>query len=250
MNPGYDNQPSFMRDSRSFLFSSNRDGAQTDIYRYWISDGKTTQVTATTEPEYSPTLAPAGTSFTVIQVEPDNAQRLKMFDLSGKLIALVSHPDEKGVGYHAWIDPETLMLFIVGQPSRLVRYRPGAVDVEEVATSIGRSLVAIPNSNAVSFTTRDDRGTWWFKRYDAATRQITTIAQAPEGGDGEPYASWSRNRTMFTAAGTKIFSRRAGDRDWTFLGDLSAAPIRNISRLAVSPDGRWLAFVADPAQSE
>ncbi|MCP6330317.1 hypothetical protein NL460_29705, partial [Klebsiella pneumoniae] len=43
-SPGYDNQPSFMRDSRSVLFTSNRDGKQSDIYRYWIADRKLTQL--------------------------------------------------------------------------------------------------------------------------------------------------------------------------------------------------------------
>lgn len=249
-SPGYDNQPSFMRDSRSILFASNRDGRQTDIYRYWIADRKLTQLTSTPEPEYSPTLVPAGNGFTVIQVDAENAQRLKMFDLAGRNAALVSHPDEKGVGYHAWIDAETLMMFIVGQPSRLIRYRPGAGEAEEVATGIGRSLVAIPNAKAVSFTTRDDNGVWWFKRYDAGTKEITTIGQAPEGLTGEPYVAWTRDGRMFSAAGTKIFVRKADDAGWTLVGDLGVAPIRNISRLSVSPDGRWLAFVADPAPSE
>jgi Tol biopolymer transport system component len=31
--PGYDNQPSFTPDSRSILFTSNRDGRQTEISR-------------------------------------------------------------------------------------------------------------------------------------------------------------------------------------------------------------------------
>jgi len=246
-SPGYDNQPSFMRDSRSILFASNRDGRQTDIYRYWIADRKLTQLTATPEPEYSPTLIPAGNGFTVIQVDADNAQRLKMFDLAGKTATLVSHPDEKGVGYHAWIDSDTLMMFIVGQPSTLVRYRPGDGSIEIVAGGIGRSLAAIPNSKAVSFTTRDERGAWWFRRYDVATREITTIAQAPEGVTADPYCAWTRDGRMFSASGTKILARRAGDSSWSLVGDLAAAPIANISRLAVSPDGRWLAFVADPA---
>ena len=36
-SPGYDNQPSFLPDSSAVLFSSNRDGKQTDIYRYDIA---------------------------------------------------------------------------------------------------------------------------------------------------------------------------------------------------------------------
>src|SRR5215467_8399072 len=36
-NPGYDNQPFFLPDSSGLLFASNRDGKQTDIYRYDIA---------------------------------------------------------------------------------------------------------------------------------------------------------------------------------------------------------------------
>src|SRR5262245_8822220 len=53
--PGYDNQPSFTPDSRSILFTSNRDGRQTDIYRYDVASKSTTRVTNTTESEYSAT---------------------------------------------------------------------------------------------------------------------------------------------------------------------------------------------------
>ena len=58
-SPGYDNQPSFLPDSSAVLFSSNRDGKQTDIYRFDIAsrtDGPKalTQLTKTTEAEYSP----------------------------------------------------------------------------------------------------------------------------------------------------------------------------------------------------
>ena len=248
-SPGYDNQPSFMRDSRSVLFTSNRDGKQSDIYRYWIADRKLTQVTETAESEYSPTVVPAGNGFTVIQVEADQAQRLWQFDLSGKSPQVVL-PDLKPIGYHAWIDGETLMVFVLGQPATLQRVAPGAATGEVIAERIGRSLVPIPGTRAVSFTTRDDNGIWWFKRYDADSRQVTALMQAPEGLVGEPYAAWTRDGRLFSAAGTRIVSWKPGETGWTTVGDLSSAPLKNMSRLAVSPDGRWLAFVAEPVAAQ
>lgn len=246
-SPGYDNQPSFMRDSRSILFTSDRAGNQTDIYRYWIADRKLTQLTQTAaEKEYSATVVPAGNGFSVIQVEADGeTQRLWQFDLAGKSPQVVL-PDIKPIGYHAWIDATTLMVFVLGQPATLQRATPGSATTEIVTGSIGRSLVAIPNTKAVSFTTRDEKRVWWFKRYDAGTRQITDLIQAPEGGAGEPYAAWTRDGRLFTAAGTRILSWKPGETAWTLVGDLAVAPVKNLSRLAVSPDGRWLAFVAEP----
>jgi len=246
-SPGYDNQPAFMRDSRSVLFASNRDGRQTDIYRYWIADRRLTQVTSTPESEYSPTMVPAGHGFTVIQVEADQTQRLWQFDLAGTSPQVVL-PDVKPVGYHAWIDASTVMLFVLGQPATLQRATPGVAETQTVASGIGRSIGAIPNTKAVSFTSRDDKGAWWIRKYDASTGEVTDLVQAPEAG--EPHTSWSRDGRLFTAAGTKIFSWKPGASGWTVVGDLSAAPVRNISRLAVSPDGRWLAFVAEPPSAQ
>src|SRR5688500_9753001 len=245
-SPGYDNQPAFMRDSRSVLFTSNRDGKQSDIFRYWISDRKLTQLTETPESEYSATVVPAGNGFSVIQVEADQSQRLWQFDLAGTSPQVVL-ADIKPVGYHAWIDASTVMVFVLGEPATLQRATPGSPQAEIVTGNIGRSLVAIPRSRAVSFTTRDENGVWWFKRYDADTREVRTLVQAPDGATGEPYAAWTRDGRLYTAAGTRILSWKEGETGWTLVGDLAVAPIANISRLAVSPDGRWLAFVAEPA---
>src|SRR4051812_9271744 len=62
---GYNNQPYFMADGRSVLYTSNRN-KQTDIYRYDVASGKTTQVTDTSESEYSPTLMPDGKNISVV----------------------------------------------------------------------------------------------------------------------------------------------------------------------------------------
>lgn len=237
-----------MRDSRSVLFTSNRDGKQSDIYRYWIADKKLTQLTQTAESEYSATIVPAGNGFSVIQVEADNTQRLWQFDLAGRSPQLVL-TDVKPIGYHAWIDPSTVMVFVLGQPATLQRATPGSAQVEIVTGGIGRALVAIPGTRAVSFTTRDENRVWWIKRYDADTREVRTLVQAPEGA-GEPYAAWSRDGRLFTASGTKILSWKEGETSWTVVGDLAAAPVKNLSRLAVSPDGRWLAFVAEPVSAQ
>lgn len=65
-NPGYDNQPSFTPDGKAVLFTSvrgerkpnpaNSAATGSDIYRYDIVDGRLSQVTNTSEAEYSPTV--------------------------------------------------------------------------------------------------------------------------------------------------------------------------------------------------
>src|SRR5678815_4403433 len=70
-DPEYDNQPSFLPDS-SVLFTSRRDGKQTDIYRFVPATKAITQLTHTAESEYSATPTPDGKTFSVIRVEADN----------------------------------------------------------------------------------------------------------------------------------------------------------------------------------
>ena len=62
-SPGYDNQPSFLPDGSGVLFTSNRDGKQTDIYRNDFAAKSVTQLTRTSEGEYSPLVTPDGKTF-------------------------------------------------------------------------------------------------------------------------------------------------------------------------------------------
>ena len=80
---GYDNQPSFTPDGSSLLYTSLREGGQTDIYRYTIASKAIDALTHTLESEYSPTITPNSAFFSVIRVEADKTQRLWQFPLSG-----------------------------------------------------------------------------------------------------------------------------------------------------------------------
>lgn len=77
-NRGYDNQPQFLADSSGVLFSSQRDGVQTDIYRYDITEKRTVQVTRTAENEYSPTLTPDGRTFSTVRGAEQKLWRFMM----------------------------------------------------------------------------------------------------------------------------------------------------------------------------
>ncbi|MGB5658018.1 MAG: hypothetical protein WBO54_00935, partial [Thermoanaerobaculia bacterium] len=52
---GYDNQPAFTLDSQALMFSSDRAGEQTDLFRFRIADGQVSNLTNTpAENEFSP----------------------------------------------------------------------------------------------------------------------------------------------------------------------------------------------------
>src|SRR2546427_86768 len=97
---GYNNQPSFLPDGRSILYTSIRD-KQADIYRYDLRSGTTSQVTNTPESEYSPTMMPDGKNISVVRVEADGMQRLWKFPLGIGQPSLILERI-KPVGYHWW----------------------------------------------------------------------------------------------------------------------------------------------------
>src|SRR4028119_2331647 len=79
---GYDNQPSFLPDGQSLLYTSQREGEQTDIYRYDFKTGQSTRLTSTAEGEYSPTVMPGGKFFSVIRGEADTTHSPWKFPLA------------------------------------------------------------------------------------------------------------------------------------------------------------------------
>jgi len=236
---GYNNQPAFMPDGKSVLYTSIRD-KQADIYRYDIGSAATTQVTHTPESEYSPTLMPDGKSISVVRVEGDGTQRLWKFPLAGGGPSLVLE-NIKPVGYHLWVDDNTLALFVLGKPNtlQLVDLRSGKAEV--IAENPGRILRRVPRENKFSFVHKVSDQEWLIKTFDLRTRNIATFIKTFPGV--EDYA-WTPAGVLLMANGAKLFARRKSDFAWVELADFSNAGLKNITRIAVSPKGDRIAIVA------
>jgi Tol biopolymer transport system component len=248
--PGYDNQPMFSADGGRVLFAANRDGKQIDIYAFDRASGRTTQLTQTAENENSPTFVPAGIGaaggFSVVQTEPDRSQRLWRFDAAGKNPQLVL-ADVKPVGYHAWVEPDHLVMFILGQPATLQVARVATGKAEIVATDIGRSLHRVPGTRKVSFVQRESPTAFTIKEIDVDSRQITPLVATVAGSSDRDYAWMPDGKTVLMSAGTKVFSWTRGAAGWTEAFDAAAFQLGAISRLNVSPKGDAVALVvAEP----
>lgn len=242
--PGYDNQPFFTPDGSGLLYTSIRDDGQADTYRYDLAAGTTRRVTRTPESEYSPTVMPDGRHFSAVRVEMDSTQRLWQFDLDGGEPTLLL-PNVRPVGYHAWADSETVALYVLGDPSTLRLAHPGADDAVIVARHVGRSLHRVPGRRAISFVDQSDEAAWWIRELDVETKSITAIA--PTLPKVEDYA-WTPDGRLLAGRGSTLYVLTPGqDRDWRPLADLAGSGLREITRIAVSPDGRRVAIVAaDP----
>lgn len=238
---GYNNQPFFLPDGNALLYTSIRRDKQADIYKYDLKSRTTTRITDTAESEFSPTLTPDGRFISVVRVEADLTQRLWKFPLAGGKPMLVLERI-KPVGYHTWIDPYTVALFVLGKPNTLqiVDVRTEAAEV--IAENIGRTTRRIPGKSKLSFVHKVSDQEWIIKTLDLGTHQIAPLIRTLSGS--EEYA-WTPSGILLAAKGSKLFAWQPdSDKDWSEVRDFAQAGLNGITRMAITNDGRRLAIVA------
>ena len=251
--PGYDNQPAFLRDGSGVLYTRIGADGQADIYRYDLRTRSVTRLTSTPESEYSATPLPDGQSFSVVRVEADSAQRLWRFPLSGSTPPALLLPAVKPVGYHAWVDDSTLAMFVLGDPATLQVAGLRAGQPVTYARRIGRGLQPVPGARGFAFVQQAG---------DTSYLEEIRFLDAGGGGGtfsqrrlaktlrGQDFFAYTPAGEVLAASGTTLYrwSRDCLVNDgWETVADLRTGGIRNISRLSVSPDGRWIALVGEPA---
>ncbi|HET9317573.1 MAG TPA: hypothetical protein VFQ51_18415, partial [Vicinamibacteria bacterium] len=238
--PGYDNQPYFAPDGRSLYFTAIESG-QSDIQRFDLATRATSAVTHTPESEYSPTPTPEG-GISVIRVEANDTQRLWRFREGREPELLL--PDVKPVGYHAWYDADTLVLFVLGEPPtlRVVERRTGRA--ETVAGDVGRCIRPVPGRAALSFVEKVSAAEWWLSEVVFPGRTTRRLARMPQGV--EDYA-WLADGRVLAGQGNRLLALPAGATTWREVATYDDPALQNITRLAVSPKGERLALVSDEA---
>ncbi len=241
-NPGYDNQPSFLPDSSALLLSSNRDGRQTDIYRYDIAKKALAQITHTADNEYSPTVTPGRRTFTTVRgVE----QSIWRFNLDGSDAGLVAAPSGL-IGSHVWISPGELAMLILGAQGapdtlQLMDLATGASEV--VASNIGRSLHIRPGTGTLTFVDKSSAADWVIKELDPAARKIATLAPTVDGSED---LAWTPSGRLVMGADSKLFVWEGETDRWVEIANLTKAGVTGITGIAFSPDGKWIAIVSGP----
>ena len=243
---GYDNQPSFSPDSKSVLFVSARDGKQMDIYQYQISSKKLLQLTDTPENEFSPMLERSGKSFTAVREGGEPYQSVHRYAYLPKSKAAKESSwavkSQTPIGYYAF-NEKGIAVGWARWANSIYIFNP---DSQYATFAIGHALpskpLLIPGSANFSFVHRQADDQAWIKSINPITRAITPIAPLL---DGNIDYNWLLDGRIVSGKGSELHVWSSKEQKWSKLADLTKDKVFNISRLAASNDGKYLAIVAN-----
>jgi Tol biopolymer transport system component len=232
---GYDNQPAFSPDGKYILYTSIRDEKQSDIYKYDLATKQITQITNTATSEYSPTFMPDGKNISVVMMEPDSTQRLWKFPIQGGVSSCIAENIDS-VGYHCWVSSNVFAYCKITNPMSLYIYDFKNSKLTHVSDSVGRSIHFSYNR-------------LFFSRLETiySYHKENKKSQAVKIKNSEDFNFLAPNR-LIMANESKIFSKSfveiGKDGLWKPLLNLDSVGVKNITRIAISPDGKKIAIVA------
>ncbi|HBY67473.1 MAG TPA: hypothetical protein DEG69_06785 [Flavobacteriaceae bacterium] len=240
-NSGYDNQPSFV-DNDTILFAGNNTN-QTDIASYSISSEEKSFLNPPTEGgEYSPMQIPNSEKITAVRLDPNGKQRLYTYDKKEPQKETIPNLQ---VAYYAFKDEKTLLASVLAQNElNLVVANVKTQKVDTLKYNAGRSIHKVPNTKrTMSYTFLNEDGNYDVYQLNMDTLESFFVAELPIGIQDHIWLSESK---LLIGSGDKLFLYDLfGNGEWQEVANLSEHNITNITRLAVSPNGKKLAFVAE-----
>ena len=228
-NKGYDSQPFFYSD-HEVIYASNKNG-NTEIVLHNLNSGENYQKSNTEKGgEYSPQKIPNSKNVSAVR-----------FDFkTGKNKEII--PNLK-VAYPSWYDKNTVIASVIVNDSlHLIISDLQQKTNTTVAKMVGRSIHKIPNTNLVSFISKENKDYWLLKSLNPETKEIKTITSLGKSED----VTWLINGTLLIANGSSIYKfNPEKDKRPSIFFSFTDENINNISRISVNAISNKLAIVAE-----
>lgn len=240
-NQGYDNQPSFTSDE-TLVFAGNNNG-QTDISEYNLTSKLQKWVNKKTEGgEYSPQKFPSSNDMAAVRLDTDGKQRLYKYNAeTGTSSELIENIE---VAYFAFYnDEEILATVLSGEQMDLVMINLKTKSTDTLFQNAGRSLQKIPQSSSMAYTLVNEDKNLDLYVLDMNSNDSFFICELPFGTQD---FVWLNDTQVITAMGSKLYIYDTlGTPEWSKVASLDEYGVKNITRMAISPNGKKLALVAE-----
>lgn len=241
-NPGYDNQPAFSADGRSILFTSVRGGENADIFEYFIADGRIDRVTNSKDDgEYSPRELDGNT---ITFVREGKAQQMTVWKLDRKTKKeLPAFEIKEPIGYYAWNYRGDALVWI--RYASMVHWVNSEKGINRFVADFAQPSIPhqIPGTGKFSFLERLPNDELWIKEFDPTTQAVRPIAQPK---DGKRDYCWMTDGSLLIGSGSKLFRYDPNKgKTWELVADLNGLGIKDITRMAVSFDGKLIVVVSN-----
>ena len=241
-NPGYDSQSFFINNEQIVYARTYND--QTDITKYNLKDESQINLSETKiGGEYSPQKIPNSNYYTAVRFDTTGLQRLYKYDSKTKQSSLLI--ENLQVAYYSFFDENRLLSSVLsGANLDLVYSDISKKSNDTLLVKVGRSIHKVPNTiNTMSYTSVNDEGNMDVYQLDISTLESFFVSQLPVGIQDH---IWLDESTLLIGSLDKLFLLDLfGNGEWKLVADLSKYNIRDITRLAVNPDGSKLAMVAE-----
>ena len=151
------------------------------------------------------------------------------------------------VAYFAFVDKNKLLATVLSDD----RLDLTMIDVKQQQTdtlliNAGRSIHKIPNTNAMSYTVKNEEDKFDVFQLDLKDMESYFICELPVGI--QDY-TWIDELRLLIGSNASLFVYDSfGKQSWEKVADLSEYMIENITRITVSPNGKQIALVAEPKE--
>lgn len=237
---GYDNQPTFSLDGKSILYVCIDSSKQADIYQYTISKKQSVNITKSEVSEYSPTILPNGLGFSAVVVEKDSSQRVWKFNLDGTFNS-IAHQGTDSVGYHTWLNNDTLMYYKLTNPHSLRVLNLKTNEDAWICNHPCRAFKNIGNTSQFIYAIKDSSSVV-FRIYNPALRESKIYTTYPSANED---FIWHSELGLIKSENADLMRYNAQTKSWEILFSFSNLGIQKITRFVFDPKTKQLAIVSN-----